>query len=249
MIRIKMNKKSNRYGIRKSFLKHLKHTRLKVRQKDVKNIRKRLRFLMKEEETDYEVVMKEGYPLIRKLNERMMELRLTAKSEGEAVFDLLRFIQKQIDKFGAKMGVRRIFECWFSDHTTNGHQFITMSNRHQELASPEANRRFCEPGDSPEALLIQSKRLLEHSEAEPILDFKALDSQNKYLNAKVNALHDLNEHFRIKGKTKCITIPDPVKPKVLAPAPPTDPPKALDGSRRWRISGLHVLFPWDRFEF
>ncbi|GJV01246.1 hypothetical protein Tco_1334815 [Tanacetum coccineum] len=48
---------------------------------------------------------------------------------------------------GAKMGVRRIFECWFSDHTTNGHQF-TMSNRHQELASPEANG-FCKELASP----------------------------------------------------------------------------------------------------
>nr|GEX50628.1 ribonuclease H-like domain-containing protein [Tanacetum cinerariifolium] len=34
-----------------------------------------------------------------------------------------------------------IFECWSSHHTTNGHQF-TMSNPHQELASPEAND-FC----------------------------------------------------------------------------------------------------------
>ncbi|GJT32663.1 hypothetical protein Tco_0923082 [Tanacetum coccineum] len=31
---------------------------------------------------------------------------------------------------------RRIFKCWIYNHTTNGHQF-TMSNRHQELASPE----------------------------------------------------------------------------------------------------------------
>ncbi|GJU62745.1 retrovirus-related pol polyprotein from transposon TNT 1-94 [Tanacetum coccineum] len=96
------------------------------------------------------------------------------------------------------------------------------------------------------------------SEADPILDFKALDSQNKNFNAKVNALQDLNEHFRvenekvkqrykelydsikltraktiekttsllteietlkaqIKGKMKCVTMPDPVKPKVLTP--------------------------------
>ncbi|GKA11637.1 hypothetical protein Tco_0691183, partial [Tanacetum coccineum] len=98
----------------------------------------------------------------------------------------------------------------------------------------------------------------KHSEADLILDFKALDSQNKDLNAKVNALQDLNERFRaenekvkqhykelydsiklkraktiekttsllteietlkaqIKGKTKCVTMPDTVKPKVLAP--------------------------------
>ncbi|GKA14316.1 hypothetical protein Tco_0693962 [Tanacetum coccineum] len=34
------------------------------------------------------------------------------------------------------MEARRIFKCWFYNHTTNDHQF-TMSNRHQELASPE----------------------------------------------------------------------------------------------------------------
>nr|GEV59967.1 copia protein [Tanacetum cinerariifolium] len=37
---------------------------------------------------------------------------------------------------------RIIFKCWFYHHTTNGHQF-TMSNRHQELASPEANDFCC----------------------------------------------------------------------------------------------------------
>nr|GEX52513.1 retrovirus-related Pol polyprotein from transposon TNT 1-94 [Tanacetum cinerariifolium] len=98
----------------------------------------------------------------------------------------------------------------------------------------------------------------KHSEVDPILDFKALDSQNKYLNAKVNALQDLNESLRaknekvkqhykelydsikltraktiekttsllieietlkaqIKWKTKCVTMPDLVQPKVLAP--------------------------------
>ncbi|GJX57428.1 hypothetical protein Tco_0287325 [Tanacetum coccineum] len=36
----------------------------------------------------------------------------------------------------------------------------------------------------------------KHSEADPVLDLKALDSHNKDLNAKVNALHDLNERFR-----------------------------------------------------
>ncbi|GKA60831.1 integrase, catalytic region, zinc finger, CCHC-type containing protein, partial [Tanacetum coccineum] len=98
----------------------------------------------------------------------------------------------------------------------------------------------------------------KHSDADPILDFKALDSQNKDLNTKFNALQDLNERFRvenkkvkqhykelydsiklthaktiekttsflteietlkaqIKGKTKRVTMTDPVKPKVLAP--------------------------------
>ncbi|GJS27250.1 hypothetical protein Tco_0487870 [Tanacetum coccineum] len=39
-------------------------------------------------------------------------------------------------KLEAIVEERRIFKCWFHYHTTNGHQF-TMSNRHQELASPE----------------------------------------------------------------------------------------------------------------
>ncbi|GJZ02052.1 putative ribonuclease H-like domain-containing protein [Tanacetum coccineum] len=39
-------------------------------------------------------------------------------------------------KLEAIMEERRIFKCWFNHHTTNGYQF-TMSNRHQELASPE----------------------------------------------------------------------------------------------------------------
>ncbi|GKC07160.1 hypothetical protein Tco_0998770 [Tanacetum coccineum] len=45
------------------------------------------------------------YPLIRETLERMMELRLTVESEGEAVFDLLRFIQKHIDEFGGQDGI------------------------------------------------------------------------------------------------------------------------------------------------
>ncbi|GJR03991.1 hypothetical protein Tco_0526975 [Tanacetum coccineum] len=39
-------------------------------------------------------------------------------------------------KLEAMVEERRIFKCWFHYHTTNGNQF-TMSNRHQELASPE----------------------------------------------------------------------------------------------------------------
>nr|GEU41851.1 hypothetical protein [Tanacetum cinerariifolium] len=38
------------------------------------------------------------YPLTKETLERMISLRLIAESENEAVFDLLRFIQKQIDE-------------------------------------------------------------------------------------------------------------------------------------------------------
>ncbi|GJV36019.1 hypothetical protein Tco_1408496 [Tanacetum coccineum] len=44
------------------------------------------------------------YPLIRETLERMIELKLTTESEGEAIFDLLRFIQKQIDEFKGQDG-------------------------------------------------------------------------------------------------------------------------------------------------
>ncbi|GKC02864.1 hypothetical protein Tco_0994474 [Tanacetum coccineum] len=54
------------------------------------------------------------------------------------------------------MGKRRIFKCWFYSHTTNGHQF-TMSNRHQELASPRANgscKELASPKQTALALTI-----------------------------------------------------------------------------------------------
>ncbi|GKB31941.1 hypothetical protein Tco_0871342 [Tanacetum coccineum] len=46
------------------------------------------------------------------------------------------FLTSRLMSMKAMMEVRRIFKCWFYNHTTNGHQF-TVSNRHQELASPK----------------------------------------------------------------------------------------------------------------
>ncbi|GKA74918.1 hypothetical protein Tco_0781296 [Tanacetum coccineum] len=57
-----------------------------------------------EDGTKIHMLAERRYPLIRETLERMMELRLTAESEGEAVFDLLRFIQKHIDEFGGQDG-------------------------------------------------------------------------------------------------------------------------------------------------
>ncbi|GJZ26789.1 putative ribonuclease H-like domain-containing protein [Tanacetum coccineum] len=57
-----------------------------------------------EDGTKIHMLAERRYLLIRETLERMMELRLTAESEGEAVFDLLRFIQKQIDEFGGQDG-------------------------------------------------------------------------------------------------------------------------------------------------
>ncbi|GKC51222.1 hypothetical protein Tco_1073967 [Tanacetum coccineum] len=130
-------------------------------------------------------------------------------------------------------------------------EHLNLKLKYQHLKEHFGNKNTMTSSDAP---AFEAK----HSKAEPILDFKALDSQKKDLNAKFNALHDLNECFRvenekvkhhykelydsikltlaktiekttsllteieilttqIKGKTKCITMPDTVKPKVLAP--------------------------------
>ncbi|GJZ63777.1 hypothetical protein Tco_0620198 [Tanacetum coccineum] len=61
------------------------------------------------------------------------------------------------------------------------------------------------------------------SEADRILDFKALDSQNLELTEHVTALQEQNERFwaenektQLKGKMECVTM-NIMKPKVLAP--------------------------------
>ncbi|GJZ86721.1 integrase, catalytic region, zinc finger, CCHC-type containing protein [Tanacetum coccineum] len=45
-----------------------------------------------------------------------------------------------------------------------------------------------------------SRLTKKHSDANPILDCKALDSQNKDLTVKINALQDLNERFRAENE-------------------------------------------------
>nr|GEV78519.1 integrase, catalytic region, zinc finger, CCHC-type, peptidase aspartic, catalytic [Tanacetum cinerariifolium] len=47
---------------------------------------------------------------------------------------------------------------------------------------------------------IQNDDHDKHSDADPIHDLKALDSHNKELHAKVNALYDLNERWRVENK-------------------------------------------------
>ncbi|GKB46050.1 hypothetical protein Tco_0896803, partial [Tanacetum coccineum] len=57
-----------------------------------------------EDGTEIHMLAERRYLLIRETLERMMELRLTIESKGEVFFDLLRFIQKQIDEFGDQDG-------------------------------------------------------------------------------------------------------------------------------------------------
>ncbi|GKD22747.1 hypothetical protein Tco_1224450 [Tanacetum coccineum] len=54
--------------------------------------------LMLEDGTEFHMLAERKYPLTKETLEKMLVLRLTAESESEAVFDLLRFIQKQIDE-------------------------------------------------------------------------------------------------------------------------------------------------------
>nr|GEV15189.1 hypothetical protein [Tanacetum cinerariifolium] len=51
-----------------------------------------------EDGTEIYIVAERRYPLTKETLKRMLALRLIAECESEAVFDLLRFIQKQVDK-------------------------------------------------------------------------------------------------------------------------------------------------------
>ncbi|GKC68658.1 hypothetical protein Tco_1101256 [Tanacetum coccineum] len=57
-----------------------------------------------EDGTEFYMLAERRYPLTKETLERMLSLRLIAKSESEAVFYLLRFIQKQIDESGSHDG-------------------------------------------------------------------------------------------------------------------------------------------------
>ncbi|GJQ92164.1 hypothetical protein Tco_0003303 [Tanacetum coccineum] len=57
-----------------------------------------------EDGTEINMLAERRYPLTKNTLERMMDLRLTAVSDDDTVFDLLRFIEKQIDEFGGQDG-------------------------------------------------------------------------------------------------------------------------------------------------
>ncbi|GJY83125.1 integrase, catalytic region, zinc finger, CCHC-type containing protein [Tanacetum coccineum] len=126
--------------------------------------------------------------------------------------------QKRIAKLKAKnSNLKNKIQNDDHDEMIKHFSKLEVEHLNLQLKYQHLKERF---GNKNQELKAKISRLQKkHSEADPIFDFKALDSQNKDLNAKVNALQDLNEHFRvqIKGKTKCITMLDPMKPKVLAP--------------------------------
>ncbi|GKF74409.1 hypothetical protein Tco_0220741, partial [Tanacetum coccineum] len=57
-----------------------------------------------EDGTEINMLEERRYPLTKHILERMIDLRLTAVSDDDIVFDLLRFIMQQIDKFGGQDG-------------------------------------------------------------------------------------------------------------------------------------------------
>ncbi|GKD28529.1 hypothetical protein Tco_1239307, partial [Tanacetum coccineum] len=54
--------------------------------------------------TEINMLAERRYPLTKNTLKRMMDLRLTVVSDDDIVFDLLKFIVKQIDKFGCQDG-------------------------------------------------------------------------------------------------------------------------------------------------
>ncbi|GKE19278.1 hypothetical protein Tco_1426855, partial [Tanacetum coccineum] len=57
-----------------------------------------------EDGTEINMLAERRYPLNKNTLERMMDLRLTAVSDDDTIFDLLRFIEQQIDEFGGQDG-------------------------------------------------------------------------------------------------------------------------------------------------
>ncbi|GJR43138.1 hypothetical protein Tco_1311241 [Tanacetum coccineum] len=57
-----------------------------------------------EDGTEINMLAERRYPLTKNTLERMMDLRLTAVSDNDTVFDLLRFVEQQIDEFGGQDG-------------------------------------------------------------------------------------------------------------------------------------------------
>ncbi|GJU83827.1 putative reverse transcriptase domain-containing protein [Tanacetum coccineum] len=63
--------------------------------------------LVLEDGTEFYMLAERRYPLTKETLERMLALRLIVESESKAIFDLLRFIQQQIDESGSHDGSER----------------------------------------------------------------------------------------------------------------------------------------------
>nr|GEU56834.1 hypothetical protein [Tanacetum cinerariifolium] len=70
-------------------------------------VMQRVHTLTLEDGTEIYMLAERRYPLTKKTLERMLALRLIDECESEAVFDLLRFIQKQINESGSHDGSKK----------------------------------------------------------------------------------------------------------------------------------------------
>nr|GEU73013.1 zinc finger, CCHC-type [Tanacetum cinerariifolium] len=89
----------------------------------------RVHTLPLEDGTEIYMLAEKRYPLIKETLERMLALRLIAECESEAVFDLLRFIQKQIDKSGSRDGSEKdLAPCYCNEALAIPKQTATDSS-------------------------------------------------------------------------------------------------------------------------
>ncbi|GJT18279.1 hypothetical protein Tco_0876985, partial [Tanacetum coccineum] len=68
------------------------------------DLRTMVHTLTLEDGTEIYMLTERKYPLIKETLERMMSLKLIAESASDSAYDLLRFIQKQIDEAGSHDG-------------------------------------------------------------------------------------------------------------------------------------------------
>nr|GEX60218.1 hypothetical protein [Tanacetum cinerariifolium] len=84
------------------------------------------------------------YPLIKETLERMLALRLIVESESEAVFDLLRFIQKQIDESGSHDGSEKdLAPCYCNEALAIPEQTNTEDDKDSKLTKEKFKELQC----------------------------------------------------------------------------------------------------------
>ncbi|GJS62388.1 hypothetical protein Tco_0657172 [Tanacetum coccineum] len=109
-------------------------------EEEVQRLKRSVHHVSTEKGQDIFMLVENYYPLTKGLATLMLcnKLRVDQQTKLSTTRPKLSTDSNKIErmKLEAMVEERRIFKCWFHSHTTNGHQF-TMSNRHQEQASPE----------------------------------------------------------------------------------------------------------------
>ncbi|GKB50360.1 hypothetical protein Tco_0901113, partial [Tanacetum coccineum] len=88
------------------------------------SLRTIVHILVLEDGTNFYMLVERRYPLTKKILERMLALRLIVESKSEAVFDLLRFIQMQIDESRSHDGT-----CYCNEALAIPEQMTTDSDK------------------------------------------------------------------------------------------------------------------------